>query len=150
MIERLKDLIAGVWPRLRLRTILFGVLLFAAAMPAIGAISLRVYENTLVRQTEAELVAQGAALAAVAAITWPGETMRARHTYGILRRMDLSDAVAADLDAYVALAVRLGTDRAALADLAARMALRRDALWRDSAPVADLSAFLERAAAGPT
>jgi uncharacterized SAM-binding protein YcdF (DUF218 family) len=72
VIERLKDLIAGVWPRLRLRTILFGVLLFAAAMPAIGAISLRVYENTLVRQTEAELVAQGAALAAVAAINWPG------------------------------------------------------------------------------
>lgn len=95
--------------------------------------------------TTLEAIAQG-----LPAITWPGETMRARHTYGILRRMDLSDAVAADLDAYVALAVRLGTDRAALADLAARTALRRDALWRDSAPVADLSAFLERAAAGPT
>jgi hypothetical protein len=39
------------------------VLLFAAAMPAIGAVFLRVYENTLVRQTEAELTAQGAALA---------------------------------------------------------------------------------------
>lgn len=72
MIERVKDLIAPYWPALRLRTILLGVLLFAAAMPAIGAISLRVYENTLVRQTEAELVAQGAALAAVASIGWPG------------------------------------------------------------------------------
>ena len=72
MIERLKDLIAPWWPALRLRTILFGVLLFAAAMPAIGAISLRVYENTLVRQTEAELVAQGAAIAAMAGVGWPG------------------------------------------------------------------------------
>lgn len=72
MIERLKDMIAPWWPALRLRTILFGVLIFAAAMPAIGAISLRVYENTLVRQTEAELVAQGAALTAVAAVEWPG------------------------------------------------------------------------------
>ncbi|WP_293352979.1 HAMP domain-containing sensor histidine kinase [Phenylobacterium sp.] len=72
MIERIKDLIAPWWPALRLRTILFGVLLFAAAMPAIGAISLRVFENTLVRQTEAELVAQGAALTAVAAVGWPG------------------------------------------------------------------------------
>ena len=72
LIEGLKDVIAPFWPKLRLRVILFGVLLFAAAMPAIGAISLRVYENTLVRQTEAELVAQGAALAAVAAIEWPG------------------------------------------------------------------------------
>jgi signal transduction histidine kinase len=72
LIERLKDLIAPWWPALRLRTILFGVLLFAAAMPAIGAISLRVFENTLVRQTEAELVAQGAALAAMASVGWPG------------------------------------------------------------------------------
>lgn len=72
MIERLKNIVARWWPALRLRTILFGVLLFAAAMPAIGAISLRVFENTLVRQTEAELVAQGAALTAVAAIDWPG------------------------------------------------------------------------------
>ena len=30
MIERLKDMIARWWPALRLRTILFGVLLFAA------------------------------------------------------------------------------------------------------------------------
>ena len=72
MIERFKDWVGTWWPRLRLRTILFTVLLFAAAMPGIGAISLRVYENTLVRQTEAELVAQGAALAAVASVGWPG------------------------------------------------------------------------------
>lgn len=72
MIERFKDWVGSWWPRLRLRTILFAVLLFAAAMPLIGMISLRVYENTLVRQTEAELVAQGAALAAVASLSWPG------------------------------------------------------------------------------
>jgi signal transduction histidine kinase len=62
------------WPTPRLRTILFGVLLFAAAMPAMGAIFLRVYENTVVRQSEAELTAQGAALAALASVDWPGAT----------------------------------------------------------------------------
>jgi two-component system sensor histidine kinase ChvG len=72
LIERFKDWVGSWWPRVRLRTILFTVLLFAAAMPLIGMISLRVYENTLVRQTEAELVAQGAALAAVASLSWPG------------------------------------------------------------------------------
>ena len=77
MIERFKDWVGGWWPRLRLRTILFAVLLFAAAMPLIGMVSLRVYENTLVRQTEAELVAQGAALAAVASLTWPGAAPQA-------------------------------------------------------------------------
>jgi signal transduction histidine kinase len=72
LIEAIKDWVAARWPPLRLRVILFGVLLFAAAMPLIGMISLRVYENTLVRQTEAELVAQGAALTSVAAAMWPG------------------------------------------------------------------------------
>jgi signal transduction histidine kinase len=60
------------WPRLRLRTILFATLFLVAALPGFGAVFLRVYENTLVRQTEAELVAQGAALSAAAAALWPG------------------------------------------------------------------------------
>lgn len=72
MIDRIKTFVKRRWPRLRLRLILFAVLFFAAAMPGISAIFLRVYENTLVRQTEAELVAQGAALAAMAAVSWPG------------------------------------------------------------------------------
>lgn len=71
MTGTLRALALRRWPRMRLRAILFAVLFFAAAMPGISAIFLRVYENTLVRQTEAELVAQGAALAAVAAVNWP-------------------------------------------------------------------------------
>lgn len=72
MIEAAKALAKRFWPALRLRTILLAILLFAAAMPGISAIFLRVYENTLVRQTEAELVAQGAALAAAGQALWPG------------------------------------------------------------------------------
>ena len=71
MIGAAKDLAKRHWPRLRLRVILFTVLFFAAAMPGLSAIFLRVYENTLVRQTEAELVAQGAAIAAAAASAPP-------------------------------------------------------------------------------
>jgi signal transduction histidine kinase len=54
------------WPRMRLRTLLFGIFLFVAALPGVSAVFLRVYENTLVRQTEAELIAQGAAIVAAA------------------------------------------------------------------------------------
>lgn len=72
MIGRLKAIAKRHWPALRLRTILFLVLFFVAALPGLSAIFLRVYENTLVRQTEAELVAQGAALAAAAEALWPG------------------------------------------------------------------------------
>jgi signal transduction histidine kinase len=71
MIEALKAPIRRRWPRLRLRTILLLTFVAVAALPGFGALFLRVYENTLVRQTEAELVAQGAALAAVAAADWP-------------------------------------------------------------------------------
>lgn len=71
MRAALKRAIARRWPRLRLRTIIFGTLLLVAALPGVGAIFLRVYENALVRRTEAELVAQGAALAASAALLWP-------------------------------------------------------------------------------
>jgi len=72
LIAAIKAFAKRRWPRLRLRIILFAVLFFAAAMPGISAIFLRVYENALVRQTEAELVAQGAALSAAAALAWPG------------------------------------------------------------------------------
>ena len=71
MLAAAKALVKRHWPALRLRTILFSVLLITAALPGVGAIGLRVYENTLVRQTEAELVAQGAALAATASVLWP-------------------------------------------------------------------------------
>ena len=72
MISAARAFVRRHWPALRLRTILLAVLLFAAAMPAFGAIFLRVYENSLVRRTEAELVAQGVALAAAASVLWPG------------------------------------------------------------------------------
>ena len=70
MIGRAKAFAKRHWPALRLRTILFGVLLTAAALPVLSAVFLRVYENTLVRQTEAELVAQGAALSSAASVLW--------------------------------------------------------------------------------
>ena len=72
MIEAAKDLIKRHWPAMRLRTILLSVVLFAAAMPAIEAVWLRGYENTLVQQIEAELVGQADALAAASAALWPG------------------------------------------------------------------------------
>jgi signal transduction histidine kinase len=72
MIERLRRLAARLWPVPRLRWMLLAVLLFVAALPGVAALGLRVYENALVRRTEAELAAQAAALAASAALLWPG------------------------------------------------------------------------------
>ena len=75
LIEGVKDTIKSRWPALRLRSILFGVLIFTALMPGFGAIFLRVYENVLVRQTEAELIAQAAAYDAAFDLAWPAPNL---------------------------------------------------------------------------
>ena len=72
MIASVRSLALRLWPAPRLRWLLFGTLLFVAALPGIAALGLRVYENALIRQTEAELTAQSAAIAASAALLWPG------------------------------------------------------------------------------
>ena len=77
VIAAAKDWLKQRWPRLRLRSILFATLFFVAALPGVGAVFLRVYENTLVRQTEAELVAQATVLAATATLVWPGAAIEA-------------------------------------------------------------------------
>ena len=70
MIARSKDFLKRHWPRLRLRTILLMTFVFVAALPFFGAVFLRVYENTLVRQTEAELIAQSMVLASTYKSFW--------------------------------------------------------------------------------
>ncbi|HEY5713070.1 MAG TPA: sensor histidine kinase, partial [Allosphingosinicella sp.] len=70
MIRAIKNFLKRFWPSLRLRTILFATLVFVAALPGFGAVFLRVYENTLVQQTEAELIAQGAVLASAYRSFW--------------------------------------------------------------------------------
>ncbi len=72
MIRPVKELLKRRWPPLRLRAILFATLLFVAALPGVAALFLRVYENTLVQQTEAELIAQGAVLGSAYRERWSG------------------------------------------------------------------------------
>ena len=72
MIDALRRAAAWRWPVPRLRWLLLATLLFVAALPGFAALGLRVYENALIRRTEAELVAQGAAIGASAALLWPG------------------------------------------------------------------------------
>lgn len=77
LIARLRRLARLLWPVPRLRWLLLGVLVFSAALPGIAALSLRVYENALVRRTEAEISAEAAALAASTALVWPGAPVAA-------------------------------------------------------------------------
>jgi signal transduction histidine kinase len=76
LIRALKEFLKRYWPSLSLRTILFGTFLFVAALPGVGAVFLRVYENTLVQQTEAELIAQSAVLASAYRVAWGAPSRR--------------------------------------------------------------------------
>ena len=51
--------------RPRLASIVVAILIMVMALPLVGLFFFRLYENQLIRQTEAELIAQGAALAAI-------------------------------------------------------------------------------------
>lgn len=78
LIAAAKRVAKRYWPALSIRTILLATFIFVAALPGVGAVALRVYENTLVQQTEAELIAQGAVLAAAYRAAWGDRLQGAR------------------------------------------------------------------------
>ena len=51
--------------RPRLATVVVAILIVVMALPLVGLFFFRLYENQLIRQTEAELIAQGAVIAAI-------------------------------------------------------------------------------------
>ncbi len=77
-------------------------------------------------------------------VTQRGAFMRGRLGSAILEQLGLSDLVAADDDAAVALAVRLARDARERADVRARMAAARERLYGDTAPIRALEAHLWR------
>ena len=51
--------------RPRLATVVIAILIVVMALPLVGLFFFRLYENQLIRQTEGELIAQGAVVAAI-------------------------------------------------------------------------------------
>ncbi|HUO99501.1 MAG TPA: radical SAM protein [Rhizomicrobium sp.] len=74
-------------------------------------------------------------------ITLPGALMRGRHGCAILKMIGLDDAIAADLEGYIASAVRLA-DLAEREKLRTRIAAGRHRLYGDMAPIRALEEFL--------
>jgi predicted O-linked N-acetylglucosamine transferase (SPINDLY family) len=70
--------------------------------------------------------------------------MRGRHTLAILRLLELDELVAADPDAYVAIAARLARDAAWRTEVSRKIAERKHRLYRDRAAITALERFLDR------
>ena len=81
-------------------------------------------------------------------VTFEGPTMRGRHSAAILRMLGITDTIAATVDDYVAIAIRLGQDAEFRRRTAARMAENRDKAYRDRAPVTALEDLIETAVRG--
>ncbi len=74
-------------------------------------------------------------------VTLPGEFMRGRQSYGMLKRLGLDELIAKDQADYVDIAVRLGTDRAWRTQVAERIAAGSDAIFDTETPLRQLEQF---------
>src|SRR5262249_37532832 len=81
-------------------------------------------------------------------VTMPGALMRGRHTTAILQMMGVTETIAATVDDYVAVAVRLANDPQWRAAISAAMARGRGRVYGDETCVKALEAFLDQVGRG--
>lgn len=74
-------------------------------------------------------------------VTCPGEFMRGRHTYGILKMLGVTEIIAKDIDNYIELAVRLGLDPEWRQQIVQSICQNRSKLYQDLSCIKALEAF---------
>jgi protein O-GlcNAc transferase len=79
-------------------------------------------------------------------VTWPGEFQRGRHTQAMYRKMGLDQYIVESAQAYVDLAVRLGTDAAFRAGVKGEILASCGTLFEDRQVVREFERFFEEAA----
>ncbi len=81
-------------------------------------------------------------------ITLPGNTMRGRHTYAILKLHGLEELICQSERDYVALATRLATDESFYAKVRSKIEAVQGQLFGDDSVIEALENFFERALLG--
>lgn len=74
-------------------------------------------------------------------VTLPGQFMRGRQTYGMLKTMGISELIANNNDEYIQIAGRLGIDSAWRASMVQRIAANGDAIFGQDTPIRQLEQF---------
>lgn len=77
-------------------------------------------------------------------VTCPGELMRGRHSYGILKMMGITETIAQDEMEYVDIAVRLGVDTNWRQEIVQKIYERHHLLYDDKTCVTALEDFYQR------
>ncbi len=78
-------------------------------------------------------------------VTWPRALQRGRHTYGMYRKMNMDECIAQSADDYVAIAVRLGTDRAFRTEVREKILTRNTVLYEDKRVISEFQRFFHEA-----
>jgi protein O-GlcNAc transferase len=76
-------------------------------------------------------------------VTWPGSTMRSRHSAAILRHAGLDAMIADSAEGYVGLAAALGSDMKLRKEARDSVLERAPGIFDDPTPIESLAAFLE-------
>jgi len=76
-------------------------------------------------------------------VTIPGEFMRGRHSYAMLKMMDINETIAEDIDHYVDIAVRLGKDDQFYLEIKQKISSSCHRLFNDYSVPAALESFFK-------
>jgi predicted O-linked N-acetylglucosamine transferase (SPINDLY family) len=82
-------------------------------------------------------------------VTWPSPLMRGRVSAGFLEVMGVKEAIAASIDDYVAIAVRLARDPAWRREIGARLCASKHRLFADRNCISALEDFIESVVRSP-
>ena len=77
-------------------------------------------------------------------VTFPGELMRSRDSFGILTMMEVTGTIASSPDEYVDLAVKLGKDREWRLSISEKIAANKHRVYYDRSCIMALEAFFEK------
>ena len=77
-------------------------------------------------------------------VTCPGEFMRGRHSYGILKMLGVTDTIATNEAEYIEIAVRLGLDKEWRESIVAQVKQNQDRVFEDKTCVVALEEFYQR------
>jgi protein O-GlcNAc transferase len=75
-------------------------------------------------------------------VSLPVQTCRGRHTFAILKMIDLPDVVAKDLDDYIELAAKMGNDTAFREGIVSKIRERKMRAFNDRSVIKGLEKFL--------
>ncbi len=83
--------------------------------------------------------------AGVPVVTLPSDYQHGRYTAAVYRQMGVTDCIASSVEEYITLALRLATDRAERADIAARLHAASGAIFENQHAVDEMAEFFEYA-----